>query len=290
MTTRRPLFAARRLLFAASLCLGMLTAACGPELGTLDAVTENEEDESALPGHVMPESIPAGYYSAATGKSGSDLLVALSDIISRGPRSLSYSAAREKMFADVEDPDNDNAIDCVYTGRIARGVSSTSGGSAAKLNTEHTWPQSLGARGVAQTDIHHLWASDIDSNSRRSNYPFGVVKTVTWTAPNPDGQPPSKLGKDDSGRLVFEPHDRTKGDIARSIFYFYTRYYRSRPTDFSLGNFNVEEATLRRWHESDPPDADEISHNDLVYAIQGNRNPYIDHPEYLKEIPDFPDR
>ena len=62
----------------------MLTAACGPELGTLDAVTENEEDESALPGHVMPESIPAGYYSAATGKSGSDLLVALSDIVSRG--------------------------------------------------------------------------------------------------------------------------------------------------------------------------------------------------------------
>ena len=87
-----------------------------------------------------------------------------------------------------------------------------------------------------------------------------------------------------------DDNDRTKGDIARSIFYFYTRYYRSRPTDFSLGNFNVEEATLRRWHESDPPDADEISHNDLVYAIQGNRNPYIDHPEYLKEIPDFPDR
>jgi endonuclease I len=284
--TRRPLLTARRLFVAASLLAGLLTAACGPEL----AVTDEEADESALPFHVMPESIPAGYYSATTGKSGNDLLVALSDIVSKGTRSLSYSGARDKMFADVEDPDNDDAVDCVYTGRIAKPVNSTSTGGTARMNTEHTWPQSLGARGVAQTDLHHLWAVDIDTNGRRGNYPFGVVKTVTWTAANPDGTPPSKLGKDDAGRQVFEPHDRTKGDIARAIFYFYARYYRSRPADFTLSNFNVEEATLRRWHEADPPDANEQSHNDLVYAIQGNRNPFIDHPEFIKQIPDFPDR
>ncbi|MFO0657412.1 MAG: endonuclease [Polyangia bacterium] len=85
-------------------------------------------------------------------------------------------------------------------------------------------------------------------------------------------------------RTVFD-RDKTKGDIARAIFYFYTRYYRSRPADFTLNNFNVEEATLRKWHESDPPDADERAHNDLnFYAIRSSRNPYIDRPELLKQI------
>lgn len=283
--TRRPLVFARRLFAIASLSVSLFAAACGPELAAID---EMEGDN--LPFHVEPQSIPTGYYDGTSGKSGNDLLVALSDIVSRGTRSLSYNAARDKMFADAEDPDNDDAVDCVYTGRIGKPVNSTSTANSAKMNTEHTWPQSLGARGVAQSDMHHLWASDVDTNGRRANYPFGVVKTVTWTAPNPDGTSPSKLGKDDSGRTVFEPHDKTKGDIARAIFYFYTRYYRSRPADFTLNNFNVEEATLRKWHESDPPDADERAHNDLVYAIQGNRNPYIDRPELLKQIPDFPDR
>lgn len=284
--TRRPLLTARRLFVAASLTVSMLSAACGPELSALDEAM----DEDSLPAHLSPQSVPTGYYNATTGKSGNDLLVALSDVISTGTRSLSYNGARDKMFADVEDPDNNNEVDCIYTGRIAKGISSTSTANSAKLNTEHTWPQSLGARGVAQSDIHHLWASDVDTNGRRGNFPFGVVKTATWTAGAPDGTPPSKVGKDDMGRTVFEPHARTKGDIARAIFYFYTRYYRTRPADFTLNNFNVEEATLRQWHEADPPDADERSKNDLVYAIQGNRNPYIDHPEFIKQIPDFPDR
>lgn len=280
--TLRPSVFIRRMFVGVGLGLCVLFSGCGD-----NRLPENDED---IPFFATPQSIPTGYYDGASGKTGNDLLVALSDIVTRGSRSLSYSAARDKMFADVEDPDNDNAVDFVYTGRVAQKITSSSTAYSAKLNTEHTWPQSLGARGVAQSDVHHLWASDVDSNSRRGNYPFGVVKSVTWTAPNPDGTPPSKLGRDDAGRMVFEPHDRTKGDIARAIFYFYTRYYRNRPSDFTLANFNAEEATLRRWHDADPPDADERSRNDLVYGIQANRNPFIDHPEYIKQIPDFPDR
>ena len=184
---------ARRLFVAASLSISVLTAACGPELAIEEIAGEDE-----IPAQVTPQSIPSGYYSAASGKTGTDLLVALSSIISAGTKSYSYSAARDKMFADLEDIDNNNEVDCVYTGRIAKNVSSTSNANTVRMNTEHTWPQSLGARGVAQSDMHHLWASDNDANSRRGNFPFGVVKTVTWTAPNPDGTPPSKLGKDDA--------------------------------------------------------------------------------------------
>lgn len=271
-----------RVPFFAQLALVALCIGCGP-------LAYDEPSEEG-PAWVFPASIPTGYYNGAVGKTNNDLLVALSEIVVRGSRSLSYSAARDKMFADIEDQNRDDSVDCVYTGRIAKNVKSSSTAYSADINTEHTWPQSLGARGVAQSDLHHLWASDVDTNGRRSNYPFGTVKTVKWTAPNPDGIAPSKLGVDEAGRTVFEPHGNTKGDIARSIFYFYTRYFKNRPSDFSLSNFNVEEATLRRWHDFDPPDEAERVRNDQIYSIQGNRNPFVDHPEYLKQIADFPDR
>jgi deoxyribonuclease I len=196
------------------------------------------------------------------------------------------------MFATAEDIDNDDVVDCIYTGRTARGINNRSTAyTGSDFNTEHLWPQSLGATGAAQSDIHHLWASDEIVNSRRSNNAFGEVATVSWTAPDADGTGPSRLGKSSSGRTVFEPHARTKGDVARAIFYFYTRYAAPsapRPSKLSLTNFAVEEATLRRWHAADPPDAEERGHNDAVYTIQGNRNPYIDHPEWVAALPDFP--
>lgn len=267
------------------LSLSLSLVGCGPELTGADSL----DDDGAQWGTPSAQSIPTGYYTDAAGKTNTALISALSAIVARNHKSFSYDAARDQMFATVEDPDNDDVVDCIYTGRKASSVSNRSSAySGAQMNTEHTWPQSLGATGIAQADLHHLWAVDINTNSRRGNYPFGVVATTTWTAPNSDGTGSSKLGKDASGRMVFEPHDRSKGDIARAIFYFYTRYNGSRPGSYTLSNFNAEEATLRRWHQVDPPDADEKTHNELVFSIQGNRNPYIDHPEYIGQISDFP--
>ena len=83
-----------------------------------------------------------------------------------------------------------------------------------------------------------------------------------------------------------QPAD-SKGDLARALFYFYTRYAAHPPSRFSLSNFNGEEATLRRWHERDPPDAAERARNDAVYGVQGNRNPFIDDNTLADRIADF---
>ena len=274
----------RRLLQHAGRALLLLAASCGafPDEG---ALLEDGGDDPAV--EPRPVAAPPGYYAGASGRSGRELLSALAGIIGN-QRALSYSAARNTMFGTIDDPDSDNVVPCVYTGRRGAGVSSSATASSVSMNTEHTWPQSLGATGVAQADLHHLFPTDMDTNGRRGNYPFGEVAAVTWTARDYDGGDASQLGRDASGRTVFEPQDRLKGDIARAVFYFYTRYAQRPPSRFSLSNFNTEEATLRRWHRQDPPDAAERARNDAVYGAQGNRNPYVDHPEYVTAIPDFP--
>lgn len=274
----------RPLSWLGALAMAALVA-CGPPL--------SEEEAEALDRADVPhatlgiQSIPTGYYDGATGKTGTTLLAALSSRIAAGQRTMSYDAARDQLFGAADDTDNDDVVFCVYTGRKAERIRDRGTASGASMNTEHVWPQSLGATGGAQADLHHLRGSDIDTNGRRGNYPFGVVVTATWTAPAPDGAAPSRLGKDAGGRTVFEPHDSTKGDIARSIMYFYTRYNGQPTSKYTTNNFKVEKSILRKWHEMDPPDATERLRNDVVFSIQGNRNPYIDHPEYVAAIPDF---
>lgn len=256
-----------------------LVPACG-------AVEEEDYVGAPYDPNVRPASEPAGYYATATGKTGAALLQALRTRIA-GHKALSYSGARDAMFGSVADPDNDNVVPCVYTGRRGTPITNSATAGSVNMNTEHSWPQSLGATGVAQSDLHHLFPSDSTANSRRGNYPYGLVVNATWTAPNLDGGDTSRLGTDASGRTVFEPQSTVKGDIARALLYFYTRYAGQPTSGFTLNNFNAEQATLIRWHQQDPPDANERAHNDAVYGIQGNRNPYIDHPEYVTAIGSF---
>ena len=243
----------------------------------------------AAPAFRADTALPAGYYSTAQGKTGAALLAALDRIVCRA-RVLGYDAARDSMYARVEDPDNDDLLADVYIGRVAT-INSRATAAAANFNTEHSWPQSRGAQtDPAMSDIHHLFPADEGANSRRSNLPFGVVVgTPTWTSPDPDGDGDvSKQGRNAGNIEVFEPRNAKKGDIARAIFYFYVRYNSRRTPNFTLENFNIEEATLIQWSAADPPDAFERQRNSLAFRAQGNRNPFIDHPEYVAAIGDFP--
>jgi deoxyribonuclease I len=170
-------------------------------------------------------------------------------------------------------------------------VNSRATAVTANFNTEHSWPQSKGAlNDPAMSDIHHLFPSDEAANSRRSNLPFGiVVGTPTWTSPDPDADGDvSKQGLDAAGRQVFEPRNAKKGDIARAILYFYVRYNSRRTPNFTLENFNFEEDLLVDWAIDDPPDAFERQRNSLAFRAQGNRNPFVDRPEFVTAVGDFP--
>lgn len=234
--------------------------------------------------------VPPGYYESASGLTGVPLLQALNDIIDN-QRFLGYTMARDSLYAVVDDPDGDDIIVDLYTGRAAT-VSTRQTAAIANFNTEHTWPRSRGADTTVfpGTDLHALFTADETANSVRLNYPFGVVTgNVSWTSPAIAGSTErSRLGTDALGRTVFEPRDSRKGDVARAILYFYVRYYFDASPGFSLANFNIEESVLIQWAQQDAPDAFERARNNVVYRVQGTRNPFVDRPDFLQAVGDFP--
>ncbi len=140
-------------------------------------------------------------------------------------------------------------------------------------NKEHILPQSMGAGSApAKNDLHHLRASDYNVNNKRGNNPFGKKTTSAEAVVD-------KLKNTTEnyvGGGYCEPAPEFRGDIARALFYMATRYD---------STFNSSEySTLLEWHEQDPVDDFEANRNDLVQEWQGNRNPYIDHPEYAKAV------
>jgi len=226
-----------------------------------------------------PASVPNGYYQGAEGQRGAQLLGALSQIVSRHV-DLGYDGARDIMFGIADDPTDTDVVACVYTQRQLSGV--TNSGDAYRngqgLNTEHTWPKSKGAAGgPAKGDLHHLFPTDVDTNSKRSSFPFGEVVRVQYENGG------SKLGLNAQGQTVFEPRDDHKGNVARALFYFYTVYGRNASTD----NFRIEEPVLHKWHAMDPVDALEQRRNNVIFEYQKNRNPYIDRPEFVSLIGRF---
>ncbi len=146
------------------------------------------------------------------------------------------------------------------------------------INAEHTWPQSKFSKkfpeDLQKSDLHILLPEFANVNTQRSNHPFGYVEKLTSSL-----CPGSALGKSTSGRTVFEPHDSIKGNVARALFYFSVRY--------KIAIDSEQESTLREWHELDPTDSNEDLHNEEVFKIQKNRNPFIDNPAWVAQIKDF---
>jgi endonuclease I len=97
---------------------------------------------------------------------------------------------------------------------------------------------------------------------------------------------------------VFEPIDEFKGDLARAYFYMATRYENiitgwennSTYSDAVLNGSSDQVfeswmlALLKKWHNQDPVSQKELDRNIAAEAHQGNRNPFVDHPEFVTEI------
>lgn len=226
--------------------------------------------------------IPAGYYDAAAGKSGAALATALHGIID-GNRTLSYAQVWEALKVTDQDPANSNNVIEIYSGRsIAK---SNNGGGSGQWNREHTWPQSHGDFGTGNgpgTDLHHLRPEDVTVNSTRGNKDFdnggSAVANCSGCFTDADS---------------FEPRDSVKGDIARGLMYMSVRYEGGDGfADLELNNtvngtvpYLGKISVLLAWSAADPVSAAERARNDRIYNdYQGNRNPFIDHPEYAESI------
>lgn len=214
------------------------------------------------------------YYSSTFNKLEQDLKNSLHNLID-GHQSLGYNSARDAMFMNIDNKKNNgqgasqNTLECPYTGRQAIGYSNRQDAqNNFSFNTEHTYPQSMfGGSEPMKSDMYHLYPTDATSNSQRGNLPFGVVSNPSWTE-----------GGSKKNSSAFEPRDQHKGPVSRAMMYFVIRYG-------NMSNFlSSQESILRSWHSSYLPDAAEQRRNDDINALQGNRNPFIDFPQFIERI------
>lgn len=223
---------------------------------------DDDCDGAALPDEVAFDCTAcdtAGFWQLTQGLQGNGLVGAL-HTLTEGQSCSDYSTATQFMFVELDN--HGGEVECVYTGRTTP-ITGNEKPDATDMNTEHSWPQSLGAeQEPARCDVHHLYPTDSDTNNTRANYPFGEV--VTDTAPIDGG---SRFGNDASGDRVFEPRDVHKGNVARSMLYFAMRYGYTLSSD--------ELALYRAWSTLDPVDQTEIDRTLGIAAQQGVENPYV---------------
>ena len=240
--------------------------------------------------------IPTGYYNNASGLTGEPLHQALHDIID-GHTVLSYTSLWTHyqttdvkpngkvwdMYSDI--PDGTPPYEFTF-------VSDQCGNYGAEgdcYNREHSWPKSwFNDMAPMNTDIFHVVPSDGYVNGQRGNYPYGEVSNPTWISDNGCKKGPNSY-PGYSG-TVFEPIDAYKGDFARIYFYMSTRYLGedgSWPGSDMANGAQLEPWALdmmMEWHAEDPVSQKEIHRNDANYGIQNNRNPFVDHPNYVNLI------
>ena len=246
--------------------------------------------------------IPAGYYSTATG-TGYTLKTQLYNII-KGHVDNGYAGLYTTyQTSDVDNfYENDGSVLDMYSEKptgtdpynYSLGTTQRCGTYSVEgdcYNREHIIPQStFGSAAPMVSDAHFITPTDGKVNGQRSNYPHGMVASPTWTSLNG-----SKLGASTTAGYsgtVFEPIDEFKGDIARMYFYFATRY-ETTVSGYTYAMFNGTSNQvfttaflnmLLTWNAQDPVNAREIARNNAIFGTQNNRNPYIDHPEYVQAI------
>ncbi|MEI2362193.1 endonuclease [Priestia megaterium] len=255
-----------------------------PGIKSVTSISTETGGTDPAPDPTEPTVPVEDYYRTAAGKTGNTLKTELHNIIDHHTE-LSYSAVWEALKKTDEDPANINNVILLYTGRSQ--AKSTNGGGVDDWNREHVWAKSHGDFGTAMgpgTDLHHLRPTDVSVNSTRGNLDFDNGGTEHSEA----------LGNyfdSDS----WEPRDEVKGDVARMLFYMAVRYEGdvSDEPDLELNNtvnngtapYHGKLSVLLQWNAQDPVDDRERRRNDIIYSdYQHNRNPFIDHPEWVNEI------
>ncbi len=221
------------------------------------------------------------YYKDANGLTGMSLKKALRTIISKVTHKETYNDLKTDTIKSDTDPNNSSNILLFYTRISVNGKWD----GANTWNREHVWAQSLGwfETSGAGSDLHHLRPEDPTINSTRGNKKFGEIKNqsnakrLKFSDANGGGYSDCYYAGN-----YFEPQDEVKGDVARIIFYLMVRY--SEADNYTFTSIAQSKEMLIKWHLQDPVDELEMYRNEAVYKIQGNRNPFIDHPEIVSLI------
>jgi len=216
---------------------------------------------------------------------GSDLFNFLTDQY-KTSTVLSYDKARDTMYLHIDRVNGQ--VECIYTEysmSLPDGVDPSTHlyNNGSGIDCEHLFPQSMYDNDAEQgnpmkSDMHHLRPSKGNVNSSRGNKPYGEVNdydtdTWYWLSYQQSSIPTSNIDRySESESSFFEPREDVKGDIARSIFYFFTIYEDASNESF----FNTQLDNLRLWNTNDPPTQLELERTWKIAAYQDNiPNPYV---------------
>jgi hypothetical protein len=242
--------------------------------------------------NIIPQDIP--YYSTVSVTSPT--FVADLEARVRSPFvSRTYSEYRDILIPNYESILTSVAgvrlIKCAYSG-FQYTYTPPFVFATADFSREHTYCQSwwdvASSSNPYYSDFHHLFLTQQSKvNGMRGNYPLGNCATVTTAFLE------CKFGKNTLGQTVFEPRDGDKGDAARGMMYMVIMYdHNGGYGNWSFKWLNETKIpstpqdiqTLLNWSRQDPPDRWEVERNNYIATLQQNRNPFVDHPEYLKYV------
>ena len=253
------------------------------------------------------------YYKPITASQGTELLGQLHDLITdTHTKYTSYTDCKTPSIIQKTDAGSKSGTVMEFYSQAD--IAGTWGsGAQGTWNREHVWCQSLSSglwgESGGGSDLHHLRPAESGLNSARGNNKYGTVANreshKVYYEDNQNN--PVALGGYNYSK-VFEPIDEVKGDVARIVLYVYVHYNSYTSSIFgghattngsrqsnSFGALpirNIINANSDReafdlliaWNESDHVDDVERNRNEAVYALQGNRNPFVDHPEFINAI------
>ncbi|MGS2720844.1 endonuclease [Paraglaciecola aestuariivivens] len=260
-------------------------------------------------------AVPANYYDSVDTSTAQALHNSLHEIIDdhqRFPYTSTSTDTWDVLELADQDPNNPNNVIDIYKNASYP----KQGGGNTFYNREHSWPKSYGfpndgSSNYPYTDMHHLFISDSGYNSSRSNKPYadcgvGCSEKITESNNGRGGSASESNWTEGSfTQGSWQTWSGRKGDVARALMYMAVRYEggmhgvtsvtepdlvltddrtlieNSNTGSNGLVAYMGLRSVLIQWHKDDPVDAFEIQHNDTVYAYQGNRNPFVDHPEYV---------
>lgn len=251
--------------------------------------------------------MPPEFYQTVYGLKGPELKLALHKLISNHKR-LDYDEVYTALNTTDQDPYDTMNVILIYTSRSQNRKFKDKGGRydykqhgyiyQDSWNREHIWPRSLGypyESDTAYTDLHQIRPADRTVNKERNTRSFGY-----GTIPYYDNDGTVKTECFLSNDWQWEPPDHVKGDIARMVFYMAVRYEGYEKDGQQTGDLEIIDkvnpkgsktpelgilSVLLDWHRNDPVDNWERRRNSLIYSkFQGNRNPFIDHPEFVDRV------
>lgn len=239
------------------------------ESSSIEESSEESSSEEATSNETSKEDNP--YYQGVSYTDGVSLAKSLQTLMfSTHTNWVSYGDLRQDLCESDKDPEGSGKIVCFITHTLFNGPWD----SGNTWNREHVWPQSKSGGAYTNTknsstnggaDIHHVRATLTSANSSHGSDVYGT----------------------------FDNPDCSKGDIVRICAYMYVHYSTQvgSASDSRMGNLLFssvfkDKETILKWNEEDPVDIHETQRNEYAYKLQGNRNPFIDHPEWVKTILD----